>query len=167
MLLIIYDIKCGFKDLYMTEKNACEDVAAGIYTLNKAIKEDPECAGMSLLSEAEIYEAYQYDADKLFEELFPGLLDCIKEVTCEDYSKTFFSKICRQKGKDKIVCGYFEADNFRLVYDKSVESIVDDNLDITYKDLTTGKIYPDWVDLYEDTNRTPEDIIEEPAGELN
>lgn len=101
MLKLIYDVKCGFEEVYVVEKDVEEDLTYWINTTNESMleaaaeiqKEDPEYKPEPY-TEEELYEQYKDNPEELIEEVFSGIYDCIAECTILEFAKTYFKHIC-------------------------------------------------------------------------
>ena len=101
MLKLIYDVKCGFEEVYVVEKDVEEDLTYWINTTNESMleaaediqKEDPEYK-TEPYTEEELYEQYKDNPKELIEEVFSGMCDCIAESTVLEIAKTYFKHIC-------------------------------------------------------------------------
>ena len=122
MLKLIYDVKCGFKDLYITANNIEEDLSDWINILNvNSLPGEPK------FTEEDIYEQYKDDVDALVDEVFGGITEFIYEGIMLDYSKTFFKHICYADPKNPFIPNVFELTNLRLVLeDKPLKRAVAD-----------------------------------------
>ncbi|MDY2735908.1 helix-turn-helix domain-containing protein [Intestinibacter sp.] len=135
MLKLIYDVKCGFEEVYVVEKDVEEDLTYWINTTNESMleaaaeiqKEDPEYKPEPY-TEEELYEQYKDNPKELIEEVFSGMYDCIAECTVLKFAKTYFKHICYADPKKPFVPGQFKMMNLRLVLeDKSGKRTLDRN----------------------------------------
>ena len=126
MLKLVRDVKCGFKELFITEKDVASDLAI-VLEMNKDCLEDdvPEDeieifkAG-NPTTEEELYNMFKDDIDGLLQYLDDhGLLESEEEAEIEYYGHTYFSAICKE---EKCLPGYYEEDNYRLIYEPNVKS---------------------------------------------
>ena len=127
MLKLVYDVKCGFKELFITEKD-CEIDLAVIIEANKDALEndvpDDEAEEWKLanpITEEDFYELFKDDIDGLMHYLEEsGQLECEETFALEYYGKAFFAAVCKEEGCG--LPGYFEMENCRLVYEPNVKS---------------------------------------------
>jgi hypothetical protein len=115
MLNLIYNIKCGFKDLYVKENNVVEDLSSWVDILNDSL-----LPGEIKFTEEELYEQYHDDVETLLDELFYGATDLIWEATMLRYSKTFFKHICYADPKKAFIPDFCDLTNFRIVLEDDV-----------------------------------------------
>lgn len=121
MLKLIYDVKCGFKDLYVKENNVEEDLTSYIEMLNNSMLEhadeirqtDSDC-NQEPFTEEELYEQYKDDPEALMDNVFTGTLEMIWEATILEYAKTYFKHICYADPKKAFIPDYCEITNLRL-----------------------------------------------------
>ena len=79
MLKLIYDVKCGFEEVYVVEKDVEEDLTYWINTINESMleaaaeikKEDPEYKPEPY-TEEELYEQYKDNIWKI--QINPNIL---------------------------------------------------------------------------------------------
>lgn len=122
MLKLIYNVKCGFKELFITEKNLEEDLTSWIEIFNNGMldyaeeikKDDPDYEPIPY-TEEELYEQYKDDPETLVFDVFDSLIDFIQEATTLEYAKTYFKHICYENPENPFVPGYFEMTNLKLV----------------------------------------------------
>jgi len=116
MLSLIYDIKCGFKELYITEKNLEED-------LSYICSQDMLARGEHTPTEEEYYKKLRaMDQIELEEELISnGTLGMIKENAQLNYAHNYFKDICFADKNSPAVPGYVKIYNLRIKYDRTVE----------------------------------------------
>ena len=122
MLKLIYNVKCGFKDLYVKENNLEEDLTSWIEITNNImldcadeIRQTEPDYNPEPLTEEELYEQYKEDPETLVFEVFNGMADSIYENTMLEYSKTFFKHICYKDPENPFIPNVFEMTNLRLV----------------------------------------------------
>ena len=126
MLKLVYDVKCGFEDLFITEKNIETDLASVIEANIEALETDipdedaEEFKLANPITEEDFYELYKDDLDGLLQFLEDtGYRACEEEANIEYYSKNYFAAICKE---EKCLPGYYEDFNYRLVYEPNVKS---------------------------------------------
>lgn len=122
MLKLVYDSKCGFKDLYITEKNKEENLTFWMELINEHTREDIDAIKaidpdfvFEPDTEEGLYEQYKDDPEALMKEVFDHVVDQIYEATVLEYAKTYFKHICYADPANPFVPGYFDMINFRLV----------------------------------------------------
>lgn len=139
MLNLIYDIKCGFNDLYIVEKDVEEDLT-GVVEMNKdclafefpddielteeELEEKQDFIEYNPISEEQLYNKYKDDIDGLIAYLEDnGTLDASEEATREYYAHAYFSSICFNKETgESCVPGICDYSNYRLEYDPNKRS---------------------------------------------
>ena len=122
MLKLVYNVKCGFKELFITEKNLEEDLTNWIEIFNDGMlecvdeirKDDPDYEPIPY-TEEELYEQYKDDPETLIFDVFNGITDFIYEATTLEYAKTYFKHICYKDLENPFIPGYFEMTNLQLV----------------------------------------------------
>lgn len=115
MIKLVYDIRCGFKQLYMTEKDA------EWYLDNMFDPEANDWDGDGPMPTAEdFYKESQHMTQSELEEYFneTRVLGCIAECTEETYAHTFFKEICKAQN---CVPGFTKIYNLRVEYDPAIE----------------------------------------------
>ena len=114
MLKLVYDLKAGFDDCYLTIKDEEYDLADAIELIN-----DRE---VITVTEAEFYDEYKNDLEKLLEYLENAwLLRVLYEDSVLEISKLYFShKLGGVPLKQFIPI--WEPSNWRLVYEPNVRS---------------------------------------------
>ena len=125
MLKLIFDIKCGFNDVYVVEKDVEEDLTSWIENANELIletateiqEEDPDYIPI-LYTEENLYEWYNDNPEEMFDEVFDGMYDIIAEGTVLNFAKTYFKHVCYKDPEKSFVPGLFEMENIRLVLDE-------------------------------------------------
>ena len=127
MLKLVYDVKCGFKELFITEKDCGIDLAVVIEANKEALENDvpddeaEEWKLANPVTEEDFYELFKDDIDGLMHYLEEnGQLECEETFALEYYGKAFFAAVCKEEGCG--LPGYFEMENCRLVYEPNVKS---------------------------------------------
>lgn len=130
MIKLIYDLKIGFKDYYLTEKDVGLDLAdiipANHQKLTKAFF-DSSFADEALkdmpCTEEELYNKYKDNVNELVKFLEDiDYLSCIAEGDLEEAAHTTFSNIAFPKEGQGKYPGYWEPSNFRLEYNPNKKS---------------------------------------------
>ena len=117
MLKLVYDLKAGFEDCYLTIKNEVYDFSYLCEHGEESTDPDFE-PRVNIDPEEEIYNDYKYRLSSLMEFLDnSGDLDSLKRNSVSRISKLFFSHML--KGNELPI---WEASNFRLEYDPEVRS---------------------------------------------
>lgn len=136
MLKLLYDLKVGFNDFYLTVKDKEFDLS-GVLTINKRMLLDASKDGlddeemqMSMkepMTEKDLYDTLQADDRGLLDGYLEdhGYFDILYEDDIREYAHTVFKHICFQKDKESIYPGIWEPSNLRLVYDPTVEADAD------------------------------------------
>jgi len=112
MLKLLYDLKVGYRECYLTVLDEELDVSAHFHLLYLNMKE----AGIAAeeQSDEELYEQYKFDIDGLLKFLEDtGCLEGEYEASVLHYTKNFFSSVT----EPGTCCGIWEPSNWRLVYD--------------------------------------------------
>lgn len=105
MLKLIYDIRCGFKQLYMTEKD-CE------FELDFMFEDSSD-------NTKDFYDSCSDLTQSELEDIFEsnGILGIIEETTEETYAHSYFEEICFEDPDHPFVPGFTKIYNLRLAYD--------------------------------------------------
>ena len=129
MIKLLCDIKCGFDDLYLTEKDVEFDLADYIIANKEILRNDidPEDRENYIanfpVEEDKLYEKYKDDLDTLLHRLEEdGIFGCWYEESILNYAHTFFQHICYKKGRKPFIPSIWEPTNFRLFYDPTLKS---------------------------------------------
>lgn len=115
MIKLVYDIRCGFKQLYMTEKDV-EWFLDGLFDPNASNWDDDEPQQTA----EDFYKESQHMTQSELEEYFTdiGVLGIIEEHTEEDYANTYFKDVCTAQN---CVPGFTKIYNLRVEYDPTIE----------------------------------------------
>lgn len=113
MLKLKYDVKCGWNQLYVVEKDVEFDISFLCDRESMNLDEDDE-----IPTEQELYEKYKdWHTDELIEEL--GLDWVIYDTTIEDYAHGFFKEVYESQHCFPGIC---KISNIDLI-------LLDDNVD--------------------------------------
>jgi hypothetical protein len=119
MLKLIYDLKVGYRECYLTVLNEEFDVSAVFQQERDFLVE--EGFPVEEPDEVELYDQYKDNILKLLEFLEDsGDLDGEREASILHYTKTFFSSVT----EPGTCCGIWEPSNWRLVYDPDTRSSI-------------------------------------------
>lgn len=131
MIKLVYDLKAGFEDCYLTIKNEEYDLSDMLETQKSATLEcadELEADGCPVdldnlgPSEEEFYEEYCNNVEGLVEELEEsGYMDMLYEESVLDISKVFFSHMLGGTPIKNII-PVWEPSNFRLVFEPEIRS---------------------------------------------
>jgi hypothetical protein len=119
MLKLLYDLKVGYSNCYLTVLDEELDVSAYFWMKCNSAKEE----GLEIeeLSDEELYEIYKFDLSKLIQELEDtGYLETEYEASVLHYTKNFFTSVT----EPGTCCGIWEPSNWRLVYDPDTDSSI-------------------------------------------
>ena len=118
MLKLVYDIKCGFEDLYVVAKhqttdisylaeddNSFESVDFNELTFIPSANDQPEVA---------LYEKYKDNVNALIEDY--ELDEALRNTEANYYAHKFFSDICFAEGGEHYLPDIFEMSNFNIIY---------------------------------------------------
>ena len=130
MLKLVYDLKAGFEDCYLTKKNAICDLTR-LLEIEKLGEvgylddvEEFECRevdldAVRLDSEESFYQQYKDDIAGLLSYLeVKGLFECLKEESISFISGTFFAHMLSWDGEIPV----WEPSNWQLEYDPNTRS---------------------------------------------
>lgn len=148
MIKLVYDLKAGFEDCYLTIKDEEYDLSFDIGVqplgtvefLEDIEAETGEPVDLEALRQAdfekEFYEDFHDDSDALLTELENnGTFDMLYEDSVLSISKTFFAHLLGGE-RIKHIVPVWEPSNFRLVYDLDTRS------DFYYEDgLKAGEVF--------------------------
>ncbi len=119
MLKLLYDLKVGYRECFLTVLNEEFDVSAvfqlqhDFYIEEGFPSEEPD--------EAELYNQYKDNISELLEFLEDsGHLEGEYEASVLHYTKTFFSSVT----EPGTCCGIWEPSNWRLEYDPTTKSSI-------------------------------------------
>jgi len=119
MLKLIYDLKVGYKECYLTVLNEEFDVSAMFQQQYDFLVE--EALPAEEPNEAELYAKYKDKIPELINMLdMSGWLDIEREDSILHYTKTFFSSVT----EPGTCCGIWEPSNWRLEYDPNSKSSI-------------------------------------------
>lgn len=119
MLRLLYDLKVGYEECYLTVLNEEFDVSAFFWMMYNSAKE--EGLAVEELSDKELYEQYRFNIPALVKELEDtGYLESECEASVLHYTKNFFASVT----EPGTCCGIWEPSNWRLVYDPSTDSSI-------------------------------------------
>lgn len=119
MLKLLYDLKVGYKECYLTVLNEELDVSAVFQQDHDFLVE--EGIPSEEPNEVALYEQYKDNIQELLDFLEDsGHFDIEYEASVLHYTKTFFSSIA----EPGTCCGVWEPSNWRLVYDPSTKSSI-------------------------------------------
>lgn len=131
MIKLVYDLKAGFEDCYLTIKNEEYDLSDMLETQKSATLEcadELEADGCPVdldnlgPSEEEFYEEYCNNVEGLVEELEEaGYMGMLYEESVLDISKVFFSHMLGGTPIKNII-PVWEPSNFRLVFEPGIRS---------------------------------------------
>ena len=124
MLKLLYDVKCGFEELYVVKKNQEIDLTGWIDCWNEMLEEFPPIpeereAGydnLDSISEEAIYNKYKDTPIKLLDdEVFSSVSEIISEEITMECINTYFRHICKVNLKNPICPEILELSSARLV----------------------------------------------------
>jgi len=119
MLKLIYDLKVGYRECYLTVLNEEFDVSAVFQQERDSLVEEGFLVDEP--DEVELYTQYKDSIPELLEFLEDsGDLDGEREASILHYTKTFFSSVA----EPGTCCGIWEPSNWRLVYDPDTRSSI-------------------------------------------
>lgn len=119
MIKLIYDLKVGYSNCYLTVLNEELDVSAYFWMKYNSAKE--EGLDIEEQSDEELYELYKYDIPKLLQELEDtDYMSSEYEASVLHYTKNFFSSVT----EPGTCCGVWEPSNWRLVYDPDTDTSI-------------------------------------------
>lgn len=121
MLKLVYDLKAGFEDCYLTIKDEEWDLADALEVFVESEEYDgvPE---IKFISEEEFYNEYHNNIDGLTKHLEEaGYMDMIYEDSVLNVSKVFFSHLLGGTPIKNTV-PVWEPSNFRLIWEPWVKS---------------------------------------------
>lgn len=131
MIKLVYDLKAGFEDCYLTIKNEEYDLSDMLEnqkfaTIECADELEADECSVDLdnpgLSEEEFYEEYCNNVEGLIDELEEaGYMDMLYEESVLDISKVFFSHMLGGTPIKNII-PVWEPSNFRLVFEPGIRS---------------------------------------------
>lgn len=131
MIKLVYDLKAGFEDCYLTIKNEEYDLSDMLEAQKSATLEcadELEADGCPVdldnlgPSEEEFYEEYCNNVEGLVEELEEsGYMSMLYEASVLDISKVFFSHMLGGTPIKNII-PVWEPSNFRLVFEPKIRS---------------------------------------------
>lgn len=109
MFKIVFDVKCGYEGLYMTEKNA-EFPLDFLADKAKIVRALPKTNPDDILTQKELFKKYKNRPSKILVDfnLYPIIRECISE----DYKASFFIH-----GNTDLFPELFVLENLRLEYD--------------------------------------------------
>lgn len=130
MLVLRFDVKCGFENIYIVQKDLEFPLALikNKTLSNKLFKKDFK---ISNYTDEFIFENYKDDAYSLIETF--DLETPIKFITRLDVACSYLYQVC-YRGKKPIIPGICDIDNVRL------EQINDDELDFINRELRSYDI---------------------------
>jgi hypothetical protein len=124
MLKLIYDVKCGFEELYVVKKNQEIDITSWIDTWNETLEDFPpteeeRAAGYDNLDPTTVEEVYNQYKDRplqlLDDERFTSVGEIISEIITMECVHTYFKHICMVNLKNPICPELLELSNVKLV----------------------------------------------------
>lgn len=119
MLKLIYDLKVGYKECFLTVLNEELDVSAMFQQQYDFLVEEGLPAEKP--NEAELYTQYKDNVDELLDILVDNdWLEGEYESSVLHYTKTFFSSVT----EPGTCCGIWEPSNWRLEYDPTTKSSI-------------------------------------------
>jgi hypothetical protein len=119
MLKLIYDLKVGYRECFLTVLNEEFDVSAVFQQEYDMLVEEGERVFEP--DEAKLYEQYKDKVAELVNMLdVSGWLEGEYESSVLHYTKTFFSSVA----EPGTCCGIWEPSNWRLVYDPDTRSSI-------------------------------------------
>lgn len=131
MIKLVYDLKAGFEDCYLTIKNEEYDLSSMLEnqkfaTIECADELEADECPVDLdnlgLSEEEFYEEYCNNVEGLINELEEsGYMSMLYEESVLDISKVFFSHMLGGTPIKNII-PVWEPSNFRLVFEPGIRS---------------------------------------------
>lgn len=129
MIKLVYDLKIGFKELYLTMLDDEYELNPLVDGLKYQVLQDMDTGEYELeeyevaeyyKSEEAFYNRFKDDLEGLLEELQTvGVMDMWREETTLDYTKLYFGHIFRAQ---HCVAGIWEPSNIRLVYEPDTPS---------------------------------------------
>lgn len=123
MLKLIYDVKCGFEELYVVKKNQELDITGWIDCWNETLEDFPPKpeereAGYDNLDPTtaeEVYNQYKDTPLKLLDdERFTSVGEIISEEITMECINTYFRHICKVNLKNPICPGFLELSSVSL-----------------------------------------------------
>ena len=119
MLKLIYDLKVGYRECYLTVLNEEFDVSAVFQQEHDMLVEEGEAVFEP--DEEKLFYEYCNKIPELINMLdMSGWLDIEREDSILHYTKTFFSSVT----EPGTCCGIWEPSNFRLEYDPNSKSSI-------------------------------------------
>lgn len=115
MIKLVYDIRCGFKQLYVTEKD-CAWYLDSFFDPETANWDEDEPMPTAEDFYEEVKRMTQAELRECFED--NGTLACIKECEEETCAKTYLKDVCKEQN---CFPGFTEVYNLRVEYDPAVE----------------------------------------------
>jgi hypothetical protein len=124
MLKLIYDVKCGFDELYVVKKNQEIDLTGFVDCWNETLKDFPPLqeeyeAGYDNLDPTTVEEVYNQYKDRPLQLLDDERFTCVGEIISEEITmeciNTYFRHICKVNLKNPICPELLELSNVRLV----------------------------------------------------
>ena len=112
MLKLVSDIRCGFKQLYMTEK----DYEYDLDYMFEPVASFPDSEDVGTAKD--FYESCKVMTQPELEEALDavGVLDIIRDIITEEYAHSYFRDICFQDKEHPFAPGFTNIYNLRLVY---------------------------------------------------
>lgn len=149
MLKLIYDVKCGFDELYVVKKNQEIDITSWIDNWNETLEDFPpteeeRVAGYDNLDPTtveEVYEQYKEAPLKLLDdERFTSVGEIISEVITMECVHTYFKHICMVNLKNPICPELLELSNVKLVLTDAAAPVINPVSVIKTKSLKAKEV---------------------------
>lgn len=149
MLKLIYDVKCGFEELYVVKKNQEIDLTGFVDCWNETLEDFPpteeeRAAGYDNLDPTTIEEVYNQYKDRPLQLLDDERFTCVGEVISEEMTmeciNTYFRHICKVNLKNPICPELLELSNVRLVLTDETTAVVNSTPIIKTKSLKAKEV---------------------------
>lgn len=118
MLKLVYDIKCGFDDLYVVAKHQTTDVS--YVAEDDSSLDNVDFNDMLFVpsandkSEVALYEKYKNNVEAFVADF--ELEESLRNAEANYYAHKFFSDICFAEGCEHYLPDIFEMSNFNIIY---------------------------------------------------